>query len=79
MSDTTTNAETKGYKTSEFWVMIVTSIITWLNMSGLLGSFQIPIEALADLINLAIAYIVGRTGVKVGSSVIKAKVANTPT
>ncbi len=58
-----------GYKTSEFWVVIVTSLLTWLNHSGVLGSLEIPVAALDNLIPLAITYILGRTGIKAVSSI----------
>ena len=63
-TNTNTNTAKPGYKTSEFWVVIVTSILTWLNHSGALGSLQIPVESLSSLIILAVTYVVGRTGVK---------------
>lgn len=66
--DTTTNKP--GYKTSEFWVVIITSVLTWLNHSGVLGSLEIPVAALDSLIPLAITYIIGRTGIKAVASVV---------
>lgn len=58
-----------GYKTSEFWVVIVTSLLTWLNHSGALGRLQIPVESLDSLITLAITYVLGRTGVKAATEI----------
>lgn len=68
MSNTTAATNTvggKGYKTSEFWVLVLTTIFSWLNVSGALGDFQIPVEALSTIVELAVAYILGRMGLKV--------------
>lgn len=58
-----------GYKTSEFWIVVVTSILAWLNHSGALGSIRIPVESLDSLITLAITYVLGRTGVKAATDI----------
>jgi hypothetical protein len=47
----------KGYKTSEFWVAIVTALLPILNKSFALG---LPEESIYALL----AYIIGRSGVK---------------
>lgn len=58
-----------GYKTSEFWVVVITSMLAWLNHSGVLGTIQIPVESLDSLITLSITYVLGRTGVKAATDV----------
>jgi len=51
---------TKGYKTSEFWVMAITSLGTIFNQSGLLGSVVLPIEALGAVAAMVFGYVVSR-------------------
>lgn len=51
---------TKGYKTSEFWVKVVTTVLTLVNASGALGEYTIPIEGILPVIALAVGYIVSR-------------------
>ena len=59
-----TPAVTKGYKTSEFWVTTVTSLVVALNSSGILGAVQIPTGIIQTLVGLAVSYILGRSIVK---------------
>lgn len=49
-----------GYKTSEFWVTAIISVVTLLNKSGLLGSIQLPTEAIASLAAMVSAYSLSR-------------------
>ena len=49
-----------GYKTSEFWVMAVTSIVTLLNQSGALGGIVLPIEAIGTVAAMVFGYVVSR-------------------
>ena len=51
---------TKGIKTSEFWVGAVSSLAAIANQSGLLGSFVLPIEALATVAGIIATYILSR-------------------
>lgn len=57
-----------GYKTTEFWLAMVTSLVTLLNQSGLLGSITLPTEAILGIAGVVITYILGRSGVKAISS-----------
>lgn len=59
---------TKGYKTSEFWVAVVTSLSTLLNQSGILGDFSLPVESLATIAGIAGAYILSRGVAKLNAS-----------
>lgn len=49
-----------GYKTSEFWVTTITSIVVALNTSGILGSFTLPTEAIATIAGIVASYILSR-------------------
>jgi len=53
-----------GYKTTEFWVTLATSVVTTLNASGILGSVTLPLETIATLAGLAASYVLGRSIVK---------------
>lgn len=53
-----------GYKTTEFWLAVLTSIVTLLNQSGLLGEYTLPTEAILTIGGIVITYILGRSGVK---------------
>ena len=44
---TTPTTVTKGYKTTEFWMTLVTTVFTLLNQSGALGNVVIPPETVA--------------------------------
>lgn len=59
---------TKGYKTSEFWVMALTGLITSLNQSGILGSFVLPVESIGIIVGLAATYILSRGVAKLNAS-----------
>lgn len=49
-----------GYKTTEFWVTVITSVATALNQSGVLGSFSLPTEALATIAGIVASYVLSR-------------------
>lgn len=49
-----------GYKTSEFWMTAMVTIISLLNQSGLLGSIVMPPETLAAVIMPIMTYIISR-------------------
>jgi len=49
-----------GYKTSEFWVMAITSVATLFNQSGVLGSVVLPIEALGAMAAMVFGYVISR-------------------
>ena len=51
---------TKGYKTSEFWIATVTSIVVILNQSGILGSVVLPVEAIGTIAGIVGAYVISR-------------------
>jgi hypothetical protein len=48
-----------GYKTTEFWVTVVTSILTLLNQSGFIGT-PLPVEAIAGIVGLVATYALSR-------------------
>lgn len=52
-----------GYKTSEFQLVALTSIVALLNQSGLLH-FQIPVETLQNVFNAVMAYVGSRSLLK---------------
>lgn len=64
----------KGYKTTEFWLALVTSVATLLNQSGILGDFTLPLEAVAGIAGVVISYIIGRSVVKSGEAKAQAEV-----
>lgn len=49
-----------GYKTSEFWVTAIVTLLTSINASGALG-FTIPIEAITPIVAMAASYVLGRS------------------
>lgn len=49
-----------GYKTSEFWVAVVTANVTLFNQSGVLGSVVMPVEGLAVIAGIIGSYILSR-------------------
>ena len=49
-----------GYKTTEFWVTMITALTTTLNQSGLLGSVVLPIEAIASIAAIVAGYALSR-------------------
>ena len=51
---------TKGYKTSEFWVATITSIVVILNGSGILGDVVLPVESIGIIAGIVGAYIISR-------------------
>ena len=57
-----------GYKTTEFWLASVASIITILNESGVLGGFLLPTEAIMSIAGIVVAYITARTVIKIKST-----------
>ena len=58
---------TKGYKTTEFWVTTLTSLVVIANQSGILGDFVLPVEAIATIAGIVGAYIVSRGVAKINS------------
>jgi len=50
---------TKGMKSSEFWITVVTSVVTLLNQSGLLGT-PLPVEAIASIAGIVATYALSR-------------------
>tara|TARA_R110000851_G_scaffold271447_2_gene424083 strand:- start:402 stop:581 length:180 start_codon:yes stop_codon:yes gene_type:complete len=58
---------TKGYKTTEFWVTTLTSLVVIANQSGVLGDFVLPVEAIATIAAIVGAYIVSRGVAKINS------------
>ena len=52
-----------GWKTTEFWAGIVTSILVALNQAGVLG-IVLPVDGIVTAVTPIIAYIVGRSGLK---------------
>lgn len=50
-----------GIKTSEFWLGLLTIILTYLNSA--LG-WHIPVEVVVSVIGMVTAYIAGRTWLK---------------
>lgn len=56
--------EKAGYKTTEFWLAVVTSVATLLNQSGVMGGFTLPVEAVVGVAGVVISYIIGRSAVK---------------
>jgi len=52
-----------GYKTSEFWLTALGSILTLANQSGLIG-VPLPTEAVMSLAGMIAAYIGSRGYVK---------------
>lgn len=55
--------ETKGYKTSEFWLTAASSIFSLLNQSGVIG-VPLPTDLIMTVIGGVAAYVLGRSGVK---------------
>lgn len=49
-----------GYKTSEFWVTAVTSLLVTLNQSGVLGSITLPVESIATIAGVIATYVISR-------------------
>lgn len=66
-----------GYKTTEFWLAVITSVATLLNQSGVLGSFTLPIESIVTVAGIVISYVIGRSVVKTGEAKATAEVAKT--
>ncbi len=64
-----------GYKTTEFWLGLVTVILTYLNTK--LG-LHIPVAEIVALIGMVISYILGRTWLKSRTSVPTITVSTTP-
>jgi len=57
---------TKGYKTTEFWVTTITSLVVILNQSGILGTFVIPTEAVMSIAGIVASYVISRGVAKNG-------------
>lgn len=49
-----------GYKTSEFWVTTVGSLVVALNQSGLLGSVVLPKDAILAIVGAVATYVISR-------------------
>lgn len=58
---------TKGYKTTEFWALTVTSIVGILNQSGAFGDTVLPAGELGILAGTVAAYIISRGLAKINS------------
>lgn len=54
----------KGYKTTEFWVTVVTALVNIANSSGLLP-FQIPVETMITITSGVAAYVLSRGVAKI--------------
>lgn len=57
-----------GYKTTEFWLALISSVVTLLNQSGVLGSVVLPLEAILGIAGVVVTYIFGRSIVKGGEA-----------
>lgn len=57
---------TKGWKTSEFWVTVITSIFAAVNASGVLP-FKFSDEIVMTIAGTAAAYIASRVGLKIAN------------
>lgn len=55
-----TSKNKPGYKTTEFWITLVTSVATFMNQSGFLGSFILPVEAIGSIAAIVIGYSISR-------------------
>lgn len=53
-----------GYKTTEFWVTLITTLGTLLNQAGILGSVVLPVESIATVGGIVASYVIGRSYVK---------------
>jgi hypothetical protein len=58
----------QGWKTTEFWVTLVTALLVALNQSGILGAIVLPIESIAGVIGVIAPYVLGRSVVKLKSA-----------
>ena len=56
-----------GYKTTEFWLAVITAVVTFLNQSGFLGSFVLPVEGIATVAGIVGSYIISRGIAKVAA------------
>lgn len=65
----------KGWKTSEFWVTILTMIGTVVNQSGLL-KFTLPVDQVQQVVAAAAAYVGSRSVLKAAVAYASAKVAS---
>ena len=54
-----------GYKTTEFWLTVVTTVVTLLNQSGLLGSIVLPVEGIMTVAGVVSTYIISRGFAKI--------------
>lgn len=52
-----------GIKTSEFWLLAISTVVTFLNQTGLLG-IVLPLEAIMTMAAPVVAYVLGRSWVK---------------
>jgi hypothetical protein len=52
-----------GYKTTEFWMAAIASVLTILNQSGAIGH-AIPTDAVLSIAGLVAAYVASRAVVK---------------
>jgi Mg2+/Co2+ transporter CorB len=61
--DTTTGAQptTPGWKTTEFWSVVATSVVTILNKAF---GWNIPSETIATVAGMVATYAIGRSLVK---------------
>jgi hypothetical protein len=52
-----------GYKTTEFYLAVLSSVVTLLNQSGIIGN-PLPADAIMTIGGVIAAYIASRTVVK---------------
>lgn len=64
----TTSDVKPGWKTTEFWLSVVTSLGVLLNQSGILGALQIPIDGVATIAGVIATYVASRAWTKASSS-----------
>jgi len=53
-----------GYKTTEFWVVTLSTLLTILNQSGSIGERPMPIGTVLSISSVVIIYTLGRSLVK---------------
>ena len=62
-----------GWKTTEFWLTAIASLMVMLNQSGAFG-FEIPAESIMPIFTGIAAYVVSRSGTKAMAAYLKAKI-----
>ena len=56
-----------GYKTSEFWVTVATTVLALANQSGVFH-YTIPVDTIANVVHAAMAYVASRSVVKAAAA-----------